>query len=84
MNDFNRLISDQMKTMDKLLEIQSELERCQEIEQELIKLQEETKIEDVQTEIIRMKKELREIHQIFEQQTEEVIRSYQELNVIYK
>ncbi len=73
-----------MKTMDKLLEIQSELERCQEIEQELVKLQEETKIEDVQADIIRMKEELREIHQIFEQQTEEVIRSYQELNVMCK
>lgn len=84
MNNFNRLISEQMKTMDKLLEIQSELERCQEIEQELVKLQEETKIEDVQADIIRMKKELREIHQIFEQQTEEVIRSYQELNVMCK
>jgi DNA mismatch repair ATPase MutS len=82
MNNFNRLISAQMGTMEKLLEIQSELERCQEIEQELIKIQEETKLEDVQSEIIRMKKELKEIHEIFEQQTEEVIRSYQGLDVI--
>ncbi|MGJ7918932.1 YgaB family protein [Neobacillus sp. LXY-4] len=82
MNNFNRLVSEQMKTMDKLLELQSELERCQEIEQELLKLQEETKLEDVQSEIIRMKKELKEIHQVFEEQTEEVIRSYQGLNVI--
>jgi DNA mismatch repair ATPase MutS len=82
MNDFNRLVSEQMKTMEKLLELQSELERCQEIEKELVKLEEEAKLEDVQAEIIRMKNELKNIHRIFEQQTEEVIRSYQQLNTI--
>ncbi|WP_147535589.1 YgaB family protein [Bacillus marasmi] len=82
MNDFNRLISAQMKTMDKLLEIQTELESSQKIEQELLKLEDATKLALVQSEIIRKKQELREIHEIFEQQTEDVIRTYQELNPI--
>ncbi|HLO10997.1 MAG TPA: YgaB family protein [Pseudoneobacillus sp.] len=79
MNQFNRLVSEQMKTMEKLLYLQSELERCQEIEQELKILQQETELDSVQFEINRMKDELKEIQQIFERQTEEVIRSYQML-----
>jgi hypothetical protein len=77
MNQFNHLVSEQMKTMEKLLYLQSELERCQEIEEELKILQEETELDSVQFEIERMKIELREIQQVFEKQTEEVIKSYQ-------
>ncbi|RBP93262.1 YgaB-like protein [Cytobacillus firmus] len=81
MENFNSLVSEQMKTMEKLLYLQSELERCQEIEEELKAIQQETELESVQYEISRMKEELKEIHRIFEEQTEEVIRSYQEVNV---
>ncbi|AND38717.1 MULTISPECIES: YgaB family protein [Bacillaceae] len=81
MENFNSLVSEQMKTMEKLLYLQSELERCQEIEEELKAIQQETELESVQYEIARMKEELKEIHRIFEEQTEEVIRSYQEVNV---
>lgn len=77
MNQFNHLVSEQMKTMEKLLYLQSELERCQEIEEELKILQQETELDSVQFEIERMKTELKEIQQVFEKQTEEVIRSYQ-------
>ncbi|EIJ82061.1 hypothetical protein PB1_03955 [Bacillus methanolicus PB1] len=77
MQMFNRLVNEQMKTMEKLLYLQRELERCQEIEQELMIMQEEAELESIQMEIARMKKELKEIHRIFELQTEEVIRSYQ-------
>jgi DnaJ-domain-containing protein 1 len=79
MNQFNQLVSEQMKTMEKLLYLQSELERCQEIEEELKILQQETELDSVQFEINRMKEELKQIQQIFESQTEEVIRSYQML-----
>jgi predicted nuclease with TOPRIM domain len=65
--------------MEKLLGIQGELERCQEIEEELHKLQSETKVESIQFEIKRMKKELAEIQIMFEKQTEEVIQSYHQL-----
>jgi chromosome segregation ATPase len=74
---FNCLISEQMKTMDKLLFLQGELERCQEIEGQLQLLQHETGLESIQQEISAMKRELREIQEVFEHQTEEVIRSYQ-------
>ena len=79
MDEFNRLVTEQLKTMDRLLFLQSELERCQEIELELRQIQQETKLESVQHEIAKMKKELKEIQQIFETQTEDVIRSYQEV-----
>ncbi|MCQ6277226.1 hypothetical protein JMM81_20335 [Bacillus sp. V3B] len=81
MKEFDRLVTEQMKTMDRLLFLQGELERCQEIETQLGELQQESKLESVQLEIKRMKEELKEIQQIFEKQTEEVIRSYQEINV---
>jgi DNA mismatch repair ATPase MutS len=81
MEEFNRLVSQQMKTMDRLLFLQGELERCQEIEEQLKELQEESRIESVQLEIEKMKDELTEIQRLFEAQTEEVIRSYQEISI---
>ncbi|PFA63323.1 hypothetical protein CN378_20110 [Bacillus sp. AFS015802] len=74
---FNELVTEQLETMDKLLYLQSEIERCQELEEELMKLQEMTKVESLQKEILSKKKELREIQQVFERQTDEVILSYQ-------
>lgn len=81
MDEFSRLVSEQMKTMDRLIFLQSELERCQEVELELKVIQQETELESVQLEIAKMKEDLREIQQMFENQTEEVIRSYQSLYV---
>lgn len=80
MDHFNRLVSDQLVTMEKLLYLQGELERCQQIEEELQTLQNATDLESVQTDIRLMKKELKEIQTIFEKQTEEVINSYREMN----
>lgn len=82
MNNFNRLVSEQMETMEKLLFLQSEIERCQGIEKELKELQHEVRLESIQDEIERKKKELREIHQVFEKQTEELIQSYQEASAL--
>ena len=81
MNHFNRLVSEQMVTMEKLLYLQAELERCQQIEDELQTLQHATDLESIQTDIQLMKKELKEIQLIFEKQTEEVINSYRETNL---
>jgi uncharacterized protein YoaH (UPF0181 family) len=75
--NFDQLVGEQLKTMDKLLYLQSEIERCQEIMSELIALQDETKIHSVKDEIEQKKKELNRIQEVFEQQTEEVIRSYE-------
>jgi hypothetical protein len=74
---FNQLVSEQLATMDKLLLLQAEIERCQKLEEELIKLQEMSKVQSMKSEIIQKKKELKEIHKIFQEQTEDVIRSYQ-------
>lgn len=79
---FNELIMDQMKTMDQLLDLQSEIERCQDLEQELIKLQEEAKLDSLKNEIKLMKKELETIHKTFEEQTDNVIRQYQKLKIL--
>ncbi|MEH7417414.1 YgaB family protein [Neobacillus drentensis] len=81
MDHFNRLVSEQMVTMEKLLYLQSELERCQQIEEELQTLQNETNLESIQNDIQTMKSELKEIQLIFEKQTEEVINSYREMNL---
>ncbi|MBI0579425.1 hypothetical protein IEC97_18790 [Neobacillus cucumis] len=81
MDQFNRLVSEQMITMEKLLYLQAELERCLEIEAELQKLQNETELESIQSDIQQMKKELKEIQLIFEKQTEDVIQSYQVTNL---
>ncbi len=77
MSNFNDLVSEQLKTMDKLLFIQSEIERCQELEKQILELQKETELQPIQEEIKRMQDELTQIHDLFQQQTEEVIRSYQ-------
>ncbi|MBU8918115.1 YgaB family protein [Neobacillus sp. 114] len=81
MDHFNRLVSEQMATMEKLLFLQAELERCQQIEGELQVLQNETDLESIQADIQQMKKELKEIQAMFEKQTEEVINSYREINL---
>ena len=81
MNHFNLLVSEQMMTMEKLLYLQAELERCQEIEEQLQMLQNETELESIKNEINQMKRELKEIQEIFETQTEEVIQSYHDMNL---
>ncbi|MBH9966853.1 YgaB family protein [[Bacillus] enclensis] len=75
---FNQLVSEQLATMDKLLFLQAEIERCQKLENELIELQELTKVQSLKAEIFQKKRELKEIHRIFQEQTDDVIRSYQE------
>lgn len=82
MNQFNRLVNAQMETMEKLLFLQSEIERCQGLEEELKELQQEAKLESIQEDIARMKAELKDIHETFEKQTEELIQSYQEVSTV--
>jgi len=84
MDKFNELVSTQMQTMEKLLYLQSELERCQEIEKQLDALKQNAELEELRMEIDRKKQELKEIHRMFEKQTEEVIHTYQELAVTFR
>lgn len=78
MEEFNRLINAQLKTMERLLYVQSEIERYQDIEKQFLANQEEDKAVAVQEEIQHRKMELKTIHETFERQTEDVIRCYQQ------
>ncbi|MFJ7976830.1 YgaB family protein [Peribacillus sp. JNUCC 23] len=77
MREFDRLINEQLKTMDKLLFLQTELERCQAIEKELYDLERKSQVGTLHDEIKQMKQELNDIQNQFEKQTEEVIQYYQ-------
>lgn len=77
MERFDQLVREQLETMEQLLFLQSEIERCKLLEAELAALQHETKRQTIHEEIERMKQQLAEIQRLFEQQTEEIIRSYQ-------
>ncbi|MBO8178623.1 YgaB family protein [Aeribacillus pallidus] len=79
---FNELVQKQMKTMDKLLYLQAEIERCQKLKEELTALQDEAKVESIKQEIVKMKEELYQIQKQFEAQTDEVIQSYRDFNAI--
>ncbi len=76
--NFDQLVGEQLKTMDKLLYLQSEIERCQDLKSQLDILQDEAKLESIQDEIENMKNELTMIQQVFEKQTQEVIKSYED------
>jgi YgaB-like protein len=76
--EFNQLVADQVKTMDKLLFLESEIERCQKLEAELAELQQLTKVQSVKIEINQMKEELKIIQNIFREQTEQIILTYQQ------
>lgn len=73
---FNELIHEQLETMDKLLFLQSEIERCQDLEKELIELEEMALAESLKREIEMKKSELKDIQKVFQEQTDKVIRSY--------
>jgi len=77
MDRFDQLVREQLETMEQLLFLQSEIERCKILEAELSALQHETKRQAIHEEIEQMKQQLAEIQRLFEQQTEKVIRSYQ-------
>ncbi|WP_010170982.1 YgaB family protein [Bacillus coahuilensis] len=77
MERFTFLVGEQLKTMDQLLFLQSEIERCQDIQRELEEMEQEAELESLLNEIKRKKEELRQIQQQFEYQTEAVIESYQ-------
>lgn len=86
MEEFNRLVSEQMVTMDQLLSLQSELERQQELKRQLsalVKEQEPDMFEKPELELVKNKitiieQELKAIQNTFTRQTEELIRVYNE------
>ena len=77
MKRFEELVNEQMLIMDKLLNMQTELDRYRELEEELRNRKKEQDLLSVQDDIMEMKKELNSIQNIFMQLTERVIESYQ-------
>ncbi|AKL83412.1 hypothetical protein C6370_19895 [Bacillus atrophaeus] len=76
MSEFEKLVSEQMKIMDKLLDLQAELDRCKQVESELRHLERDARLHIIQEEIAIKRKDLADIQSVFQKQTEQVIRSY--------
>lgn len=75
---FDDLVSRQLETMDHLIKIQEEIERCQEIENQLFELEDLTKLTSIQDEIHLMRTELKAIQHTFLLQTQQIIKSFSE------
>ncbi|MFY0760550.1 YgaB family protein [Metabacillus dongyingensis] len=84
LKDFDQLVGSQLQTMEKLLCLQSEIERCQQLKEQLSSFPDEIKCKEIESEIDFMKDELHMIQKVFEKQTEEVILSYQAVLPIRK
>ena len=81
MKSFEELVNEQMVIMDKLLHMQTELDRYMDLEIELRNRKTDIELLSVQDDINEMKKELDTIQTIFMQLTEKVIESYQSKSV---
>jgi hypothetical protein len=77
MKSFEELVNEQMVIMDKLLHMQTELDRYMELEEELRNRKNDEDLLCVQDDISEIKRELDTIQTIFMQLTEKVIESYQ-------
>ena len=77
MKSFEELVNEQMVIMDKLLHMQTELDRYMDLEEELRTRKDASDLVSVQEDITEMKRELDTIQTIFMQLTEKVIESYQ-------
>ncbi|PFH83490.1 YgaB family protein [Bacillus sp. AFS088145] len=73
---FDELVSRQLETMDQLIKIQEEIERCQEIENQLFELEDLSKLSSIQDEIHIMRSELKAIQDTFLIQTQQIIKSF--------
>ncbi|MBM7619590.1 putative dinucleotide-utilizing enzyme [Bacillus tianshenii] len=77
MDRFDLAVAEQLKTMDRLLFLQSEIERCQKVERQLSEIQEAANmLRELKKDISQLKEDLRDIQLVFENQTEEAIKSY--------
>ncbi|WP_088014822.1 YgaB family protein [Gottfriedia acidiceleris] len=76
MQVFDELVSRQLETMDQLIKIQEEIERCQEIENQLFELEDLSKLSSIQDEIHIMRSELKAIQDTFLLQTQQIIKSF--------
>lgn len=78
MKQFDLLVSEQLKTMDQLLDLQMELERYKNLEYLREQERDEESLRELRAEIQKRQQELYLLHQTFEQQTKQVIESFQQ------
>lgn len=79
MPEFENLVQGQMEIMDKLLYLQAEIERCQKIEKELAALEKKGQLLSIREDISQKRKDLAQIQDLFQKQTEQVIQAYQRI-----
>jgi len=79
MPEFENLVQGQMEIMDKLLYLQAEIERCQKIEKELAALENKAQLLSIREDISQKRKDLAQIQDLFQKQTEQVIQAYQRI-----
>ncbi|ARJ20277.1 stress-induced protein [Bacillus mycoides] len=77
MNDFDKLVGEQLETMDELLKLQSHLEKYQQIEMSERNTCDKKELHFIRQEIYRTEIALKLLHEKFEQQTNNVIQSFE-------
>lgn len=77
MDQFDLLVQKQVEVMEKLLILQSEIEKLQHIENELKQDDKNGQLTLIRAEIFEKKKLLKEIHKQFDFLTEELINHFQ-------
>ncbi|MFX3623314.1 MAG: YgaB family protein [Ectobacillus sp.] len=80
MREFDRLVGEQLKIMNELLDLQMELERYQRMSRIM---KDHVKLEEIQEHIQKTQRNLHTLQEAFEQQTHEVIQSFQKEKVIH-
>ncbi|MEC1983564.1 YgaB family protein [Bacillus cereus] len=76
MNDFDKLVGEQLETMDELLKLQAHLEKYQQIEMNEKDTCDKKELHFIRQEIYRTEVTLKMLHEKFEEQTNSVIQSF--------
>ncbi|MGN5652845.1 YgaB family protein [Bacillus sp. Brlt_9] len=77
MNDFDKLVGEQLETMDELLKLQAHLEKYQQIEMSEKDTCDKKELHFIRQEIYRTEIALKLLHEKFEEQTNSVIQSFE-------
>ncbi|PEC87005.1 stress-induced protein [Bacillus cereus] len=77
MNDFDKLVREQLETMDELLKLQAHLEKYQQIEMSEKDTYDKKELHFIRQEIYRTELALKLLHEKFEEQTNSVIQSFE-------
>ncbi|QWI15012.1 stress-induced protein [Bacillus wiedmannii] len=77
MNDFDKLVGEQLETMDELLKLQAHLEKYQQIEMSEKDTCDKKELHFIRQEIYRTELALKLLHEKFEEQTNNVIQSFE-------